>query len=184
MKYFLFYLGGKRKNKILKALIFVEILIASISINFTLGIFQYGSSFGDLIPSDVRNKYVVIVPTVDQMDVKYITSFYKKAREQISHLQGVEEIYDIGNINVNLERKFFMNAYSYSTELFKYANIDLIKGKLSSAGYINGINYVFASSNSNLEYGREYLLTFKDNKLSQKKVKVKVAGIFVPEPNC
>lgn len=186
MRFFAFYMSGFKKNIVFKLIIFLQIVIAAISINLTLGIFQYSSQFEKIPNDEIKKSGVLIVPSFDENNVKHIASVYKKIREEINRLPGIEQIGDINGFGVrgsNIGRG--IQLYSYSKSIFSLNNIDLKNGNKSDYGYYKGINHVFASEDSGLIYGKEYELstlttstTSTTSNRNLKKIKVKITGVL------
>jgi hypothetical protein len=172
-------MSGFKKNIVFKLIIFLQIVIAAMSINLALGIFQYSSQFGKIPNDEIKKSGVLIVPSFDENNVKYISSVYKKIREEINRLPGIEQIGDISWFGVrgnNIGRD--IQLYSYSKSIFSLNNIDLKNGNKSDYGYYKGINHVFASEESDLIYGKEYELSIPTGNRNFKKIKVKITGVL------
>lgn len=176
MKFLLLYFGGYKKNIIFRIIIFIQVLIAAIAINLALGNFEFTKQLEKIPSNGMKISGVVISSTAERnnnIDESVINETIKK----------LPEIEDLGRIDYSSarfsENKDSISLLSYPEFMLNSLNdFKLSKGNENDYGFHDGVNYVFASSDSFLEYGKEYQCNIFDNNNKWVNVKIKITGIY------
>lgn len=177
MNFLKMYFGGYKKGIIFRIFIFLQVCIAAFSINLALGNFEFSKQI-EKIPSDDMKIHGVIINATNERMNNIDESIINQT---IRNLPGIDKIGEITTTNTSIgSNANDIRIYSYPDFMFTGLNdFKLTKGNKNDYGYHNGVNYVFVSSDSLLEYGKEYECNIHSKNVTEPvKVKIKVTGIY------